>query len=114
MPNEITLADAIAMTQLYRQQKVQILKPEYQEMDILPLAEAFNKAGIQALLDDPQCEKIRVYLGMKGNLSICAILVAADKDGNDLLPDEQHPNRVIIEDGQRCPSECAVDSPLMP
>jgi hypothetical protein len=61
---------------------------------------------------------VRIYYGMDETLSVHAILVGVDQNGNDILPiaatgDEEE--GIIVEEGRICPPHCATDpSPLHP
>ena len=112
MPNnqKISLQTAIDMTSLYRANRPLNF----------PVCETFELAAIQQLLSVPGCQFIRIYYGMKENMEMDAILVAANADGDDLLPDNSGSGTsvvddgggVIIEDGFRCPPACPKSSPL--
>lgn len=117
----ISLDQAVAMTTLYRQNRENILQPQYQFQNILAICETFNKSDIQKLLNENGCEGFRIYYGMSADLQVHAILVGVDSTGADiLLPSaNDQGNGVkdggdgdILEDGQRCPTYCPPDSPL--
>ena len=105
---EISLQTAIDMTTLYRANRPANF----------PISETFELAAIQKLLAVEGCEFIRVYYGMKENMEMDAILVAANADGDDILPATAKASTltdddgVIIEDGFRCPPACPKSSPL--
>lgn len=107
----ITLEAAVAMTTRFRNN----------QPDEAPLCETFSRKAIKRLIKVDGCERIRIYYGMKENNEMHAILVAADKDDNDLLPDSTNvlmdddgDDPVIIEDSFRCPPHCPPESPLNP
>ena len=111
--HQIDLVSASEMTSLYRANRP----------DNFPICESFDKAAIERLLSHPDCVFFRIYYGMKSDLSVHAILVAADKEGNDIIPSVQgapgHGHGVggdgdgeILEDSMRCPVTCPPDSPL--
>lgn len=117
MNHFITLQEAIEMTSLYRSEQEQILKPEYQQQNILARSETFEKAAFETLLAKNGCAGLRVYYGMDQELKVHAIIVAIDANGHDILPvpstalttDE---GEDIVERGIRCPDLCPAESPL--
>jgi len=106
--HEITLQQAIAMTTLYRANKP----------SNAPICETFEIAAINELAAVAGCAYLRIYYGMKENMDIDAILVAANADGEDILPSEtansivKSGDPVILEDGYRCPPDCPPRSAL--
>jgi hypothetical protein len=118
MNHFISLQTAIDMTGLYRSQKEKILKTEFQGQKILPLSEQFERAPFDRLLEKASCEGLRIYYGMSEDLKIHAIIVATDKNGNDILPAGNPGIRAetadgdIIELSNRCPDICPEFSPL--
>lgn len=111
----ISLATAETMTAAYRSDKEAILATAYQNQNILPLSETFNRGAIDTLLAIDACAGIRIYYGMDENLKVHAILVAVNEENEDILPaasllSEADP--VIVEEGQRCPDLCPPPSPL--
>jgi hypothetical protein len=106
--HEISLQAAIEMTTLYRANKP----------SDSPLCETFEMAAIQKLLATPGCASLRIYYGMKENREVHAILVAANSEGEDILPlhkassSEEDDEEIILEDGYRCPPLCPPGSPL--
>ena len=108
MQHEITLAKAIAMTERYRND----------HPDNFPLSESFELASVQRLLATPGAAFLRIYYGLQEDGKMDAILVVADKDNNDILPEDSTPlsppggGPVILEDGYRCPPACPPPSSL--
>jgi hypothetical protein len=105
--HEISLQAAIEMTRLYRANRPANF----------PLSESFEISAVQKLLSTEGAAFLRVYYGMKENKEVDAILVAANAEGEDILPSatnlaasDEEP--VILEDGFRCPEFCPGDSPL--
>src|SRR4051812_34951731 len=84
--HEITLKQAIEMTTLYRDNISVILDPVFKGKEILPLNETFNRAAIQSLLDQTDCQGIRIYYSMDPSLKIHAILVGVNSKNADILP----------------------------
>ncbi len=108
--HEISLATAIELTGRYRADI-----PEN-----MPICETFEKASVLRLLQTEGAAKFRIYYGQKENGEICAVLVAADADGQDILPavnTDELPNEndeIILESSYRCPHLCPPESPLNP
>ena len=105
--HEISLQTAIDMTTRYRANRP----------SNFPICETFEKEAIQRLLDTPGCVSFRIYYGMKADDQVDAILVAADAEGKDMLPNlttdaSDTDDPVILEDGYRCPDLCPPDSPI--
>lgn len=123
-PHRISLPQAIDMTTRFRQNRTSILLPQYAGADILARCETFDKSAFDWFLSNTDCVSIRIYYGMSPNLQVHAIIVGADSNGNDLLPDDgtirlkeavaaaDDDEPPILEDGARCPIECPPDSPL--
>lgn len=117
MNHFITLQEAIDMTTLYRAEKENILKTEYQSQNILPRSEAFSRAPFDTLLAKTGCGGLRIYYGMTEDLKIHAIIVATDENGNDMLPEQTNSlteDEDVFERGNRCPDICPDESPLNP
>ncbi len=115
----ISLEQAIAMTQLYRENKESILK-EGVDPDVLALSETFEKEAIEQILVVEGCAGVRIYYGMSEDLYLHAILVAVDSNGADILPSENNAtvNNAVMtdppikEEGKRCPPDCPPHSAL--
>lgn len=105
--HEISLQQAIDMTTLYRANRPANF----------PICETFEKDAINKLLAEDGCAYLRIYYGMKENMEVDAILVAADAAEEDMLPAgnaiaTSGTDDVILEDGYRCPQACPAPSPL--
>jgi hypothetical protein len=87
LQNFIPLDEAIAMTTLYRNNREQILQPQYQGQNILAVCETFNRDLFDTLLAIPACAGVRIYYGMNADLTVHAVIVAVDDNGDDILPD---------------------------
>ena len=103
------------MTAKFRGERENILKTEYQQQNVLPIAETYDKACFESLLAKADCAGLRIYYGMDENLKIHAIIVAVNENNEDMLPstllaatDEGD----IIESGIRCPELCPPESAL--
>jgi hypothetical protein len=107
-PHSISLSEAIELTSRFRTNRT----PD------LALSETFDKNSVLAMLSVPNSAQLRIYLGEKVNGDICSVLVAADAEGNDLLPplssslDGEDDDTLILEDAIRCPQLCPPPSPL--
>jgi hypothetical protein len=115
MSHFISLQEGIDMTSLYRTEKENILKTQYQNQNILPLSESFDRAEFDTVLGKTGCEGLRIYYGMDENLKIHAIIVGVDQEGDDMIPAESsltEEDDDIIEKGNRCPDLCPSESPL--
>jgi len=107
--HEISLQTAIDMTTLYRANRP----------SNFPICETFEIDAVNKLLATDGCAFFRIYYGMKENDDVDAILVAANADGEDILPSSvaaglSDGEAIILEDGIRCPEACPPDSPLNP
>lgn len=106
----ISLAEAKEMTARYRDEKENILAPEYQGKDILLTCETFNREAFDALLAEEGCAGIRIYFGMTPEKQVRVIAVAVDADNNDILPSASAGATLnggkIVEAGQPCPPWC--------
>ena len=127
MNNRITLKQAIDYVTRFRTRKIDLIKPEYVEKNILPTSETFDREAVDKLLANPSCVKLRIYNGMSEDLNIRMILVGVDAKDQDILPltentllngDEEGGDddneAIIVEEGVRCPPTCPPTSPLNP
>ena len=113
MNHFISLSTAADMTSRFRNQRENILKTEYQDQNVLPIAESYEKQAFQTLLDKSEAAGVRIYYGMDEYLKIHAIIVATDANGADILPESlTGEGEDIIENGNRCPTICPAPSPL--
>jgi hypothetical protein len=114
MNHFISLPEAETMTAKYRQERNNLLKSEFQNQNILPTCETYDKAAFQTLLNKPDCASIRIYYGMDENFKIHAIIVAVNEDNEDILPSSSLTGASddLIDSGIRCPELCPPKSPL--
>ncbi len=86
----------------------------------LPLAEKFNRDAIIQLLNEKGAEGLRIYLGKDSVGLVRMVLVAVDKNNNDITGDfgkimkfSSNPSDqpVAMEAGQRCPTLCSGPAP---
>ena len=117
----ISLQTGIEMTTLYRQEKENILASAYKDQNILPISETFDRAAFDTLLGETGCTAVRIYYGMSEDLLVHAIIVGVDENNEDILPSHENvlsnsaeTDESILEQGVRCPEDCAPPSPLNP
>lgn len=111
MPNNIIdLATAVTLTQNYRNNKEAMLTPGYAAS--LHIAETFDAAAIQALLDQSGCVEFRAYFGMNDQKKVCLVFVGVNQDNEDMVGTEDKPG-ILVELGRECPPACALKSPLL-
>lgn len=116
MNHFISLQEAAQMTATYRQNREQILGTAYRNQNILPLAESFDRAAFDQLLQKPGCVGLRIYYGMNTQYQVHAVIVAYDQNNADMLPSSSSLTETeeedILERGLRCPEQCPPDSEL--
>lgn len=116
----IPLARGIEMTSLYRDNREAVLAPAFQNQNILPICETFNRFDIDTLLAKQDCQALRVYFGMDESLRVRVLLVAVNGNAEDILPlpsklaPAMNDEDDIVEEGHRCPPVCPPSSPLNP
>jgi hypothetical protein len=114
--HRIDLKKAKQMTKHYRANKKKILAPGIPD-GILPNSETFSKDAVLKLLSHPRAAAFRVYYSMAEDLSLHALLVAADETGTDILPllnaaEGGDDNGDILDEATRCPLSCPPPSEL--
>lgn len=126
MDHFIPLEQAREMTRRFRENRDNVLVPEYKGRYLIPDAERFDRSAFDRVLAQPGCTALRIYYGMDENLDVHAIIVGVDENNRDQLPpasthtsdttegSDSTDEPQIIESGQRCPPECATDSELNP
>lgn len=104
------------MTTVYRNQKDNILKEDFRGINILAIAETFDRAAFDAILSEKGCTSLRIYFGMSDDLKIHSIIVGVNANNEDMLPSETNVTNAssIVEAGIRCPTVCGPNSPLNP
>jgi hypothetical protein len=112
MNHEITLAQGIDLTKRFRDLRPTVINPIYANTDIVANSETFDRAAIDALLEQNDCQKIRIYYGMTPDLKIHAVLVGVNSDDEDILPAAGSPAGLIMEGAMRCPTDCPPPSAL--
>lgn len=115
MNHFISLTSAKEMTERYRNNRNTVLQSNLQHQNILPVCETFDKTAFETLIAKPDCASLRIYYGMSEDLKLHAIIVAANAEGNDILPPDglvAGEDDDILENGNRCPDLCPPPSPL--
>lgn len=102
--NFIDLPTAVALTKRYRENKDQMVTPDY--AGSLHISETFDAAAIRAILDQPGCVEFRAYWGDEGG-QIC--LFGVNESGEDIVGVASD---IIVELGKECPPYCSTKSPL--
>ena len=110
--NLISLNEAISLTKRYRENKRQILAEEYRDMDVLAIAETYDREAFDKLLATPGCTGVRVYYGMSADTQVKAVIVAVNAQNDDILPTNAAGDVVILDQSWRCPPSCPAASPL--
>jgi hypothetical protein len=108
IPHSISLPEAVTLTSRFRTNRT----PN------LAICETFDKQSVISMLAVENSAHLRIYLGEKEDGKVCSVLVAADAEGNDILPPEsaslsaEDGEEIILEDAMRCPDLCPPPSPL--
>jgi hypothetical protein len=85
----------------------------------MPVAEAFNRDAIAALLNQKGAKGVRIYLGQDQKGLVRLVLVAVDDRGSDIVGSNgrimkfagNSQGAIALESGQRCPTLCSVAQP---
>lgn len=118
MKHFIPLDQAKKLTKNYRHKRERMVRDEYRGPKTLPICETFDRAAFDALLAQPGCTSVRIYLGMDEGHEVKLIAVGVNEKGQDMLPDANitadftAETGLIVEEGARCPEECPADSDL--
>lgn len=125
------------MIEKYNLHRNSILEPQYKGQDVLAICETFSRADIDAVLRQRDCVALRIYYGMDESNKVHAIIVGVNSNNEDILPsagttssasarvemggsgsegvnqalEEEDPG-LILENGQRCPTNCPPSSSL--
>jgi hypothetical protein len=116
MKHFITPGQAKKLTKNFRQKRENMVRDEYRGPKTMPLCETFERAAFDALLAQPGCTSIRVYLGMDEGHEVKLIAVGVNEKGDDILPDANKlsdfavETGLIVEEGSRCPEYCPSSS----
>lgn len=113
--HSISLAAAADLTHRLQNNRSSIFQTGFEQA--LSNAETFNKEDVLNLLAVNGASALRIYYGLDTANVIHAVLVAADANGEDILPANNMAATadpaLILEEGVRCPPSCPADSPLM-
>ena len=115
MNHFISLTTAAEMTARFRNNRDNVLNAAFLNQNVLPIAETYDKAAFQTLVEKPEARSIRIYYGMDEDLKLHAIIVAVNENNEDILPTTtlgDTGDEDIIESGVRCPELCPEPSPL--
>lgn len=116
--HRMPVAVAAEWTKTYQENRNVILKPEFQNKDVLSICETFNATAVQELLNLPGCTGFRIYYGMDDAGKVHTILSGVNDKGEDLylpsLPGDvlKDGEGDVLEDGERCPPFCPPASQL--
>jgi hypothetical protein len=137
MSHVIPLSTAKQMIDKYNQERNSILEPAYKGQDVLAICETFDRADIDAVLRQRDCVAIRIYYGMDTQSKVHAIIVGVNSNNEDIVPSNGTATStiassgisggsgsegvnealdeeigLILENGQRCPTNCPPSSYL--
>jgi len=109
MKNLMLLSEGKSMVKTYLENKSKVLPTDL----TLPNTETYDSDAFIALLNQPDCVKVRLYYGMNEKLEICAIFVGVDTNGNEITikgagiansinADDEY----VIEVSTKCPPSC--------
>lgn len=112
--HRITLGRAYEMVARYQENMDKILNPNLEAEHVLAKSETFRKDALIDYLSKDMVHYVRIYYGMSENMQVHAIIVGADKDGNDILPKPIVPGQPptgeddgeLFEEAVRCPTAC--------
>jgi hypothetical protein len=109
----ITSAMAKEMIAKFKGMNEKIIRPEFTGKGVLPFSETFDKAAIQALLDQPGCVKIRTYMGMTETMETRFIFIGVDEQDQDMISatEAETDDFLVVEEGMRCPPDCPTPPP---
>ena len=89
------------------------------KMPELPIAVAFNREGIQQLLDLPGCIGLRAYFALNAENKVTLVLAGMDEEGEDILTGGPSPavqmmartegETGLLDEAQLCPPFNAGD-----
>lgn len=94
-PHEITLDQAVALTQRFKNNHASGTKRGF----------LIDKEVFTELFAQDNATGVRIYLGEKENHEYCIVAVATDMEGNDLTT-------IVMDMFHPCPDQCSADSPL--
>ena len=113
MKNLMPLSDGKLMVKTYLENKLKVLPTDL----TLPNTETYDSEAFVALLNQPDCVKVRLYYGMNEKLEICAIFVGVDTNGNEItIKGAGIANSInagdeyVIEVSTKCPPNCPPEN----
>jgi hypothetical protein len=113
MKNLMPLADGKVMVKTYLENKSKVFTGNI----TLPNTETYDSDAFLALLNQPDCVKIRIYYGMNEENVICAIFVGVDSNGNEITIKSQGnssslnaDDEYVIEVSTKCPPFCPPEN----
>lgn len=111
--HSISLTEAIQLTSLFQAERPADM----------PICETFEKTSVLAMLAVEGATQFRIYYGKKENGDVCAVLVAVNAAGYDILPpipknepvnEGEDDEALVLENSYKCPHTCPPESPLIP
>lgn len=109
MKNLMPLSDGKLMVKNYLDNKSKVFTGEI----TLPNTETYDSEAFVALLNQPDCVKIRIHYGMNEENVICAIFVGVDSNGNEITikgagisSSGNNEDEYVIEISTKCPPTC--------
>ncbi len=116
MKNLMPLADGKVMVKTYLENKSKVFTGDI----TLPNTETYDSEAFLALLNQPDCVKIRIHYGMNEENVICAIFVGVDSNGNEITIKGQGisssvnaDDEYVIELSTKCPPNCPPDNEVL-
>jgi hypothetical protein len=113
MKNLMPLSEGKLMVKTYLENKSKVFTGEF----TLPNTETYDAEAFVALINQPDCVKIRIHYGMDNNKEICAIFVGVDSNGNEVTIKGQSvssnintEDEYVIEVSTRCPPICPPEN----
>lgn len=124
----ISLDQAKKMTKKFRGEKKKLVKDEHHAKEPLPVCETFERAGFDALLAQPGCVAVRCYYSMDDEMKVHLVIVGVNEKDEDIIPNQSssvssktmslssldggQTEAVILENANRCPTQCPPPSDL--
>jgi hypothetical protein len=113
MKNLMPLADGKVMVKSYLENKSKVFTGDI----TLPNTETYDSEAFVALLNQPDCVKIRIHYGMNEENVICAIFVGVDSNGNEItiknngiIANKGADDEYVIELSTKCPPICSDEN----
>jgi hypothetical protein len=116
MKNLMPLADGKVMVKAYLENKSKVFTGDI----TLPNTETYDSEAFLALLNQPDCVKIRIHYGMNEENVICAIFVGVDSNGNEItiknngiIANKGADDEYVIELSTKCPPNCPPENEVL-